>query len=150
MGNYQKSRVARFMEKVEKHANGCWIWKACRVATTGYGRFQADYAHRAAYQLFKGEIPAGFCVCHGCDRPECVNPEHLWLGSKRENSNDMARKGRAAQGETHTKAKISEGEVREIRSLEGRLAQKDIARLYGVCPSNVRAILSRKTWKKTP
>ena len=147
MNQYDLERIQRFLEKVERRGD-CWRWKASKHLN-GYGLFQTQYAHRASFQLFKGPIPDGLCVCHSCDQPDCVNPAHLWVGTKKDNSNDMARKGRAAQGETHTKAKLTEGQVKEIRDLKGKMAQKDIARLYGVGPPNVRAIWGGKTWKRS-
>lgn len=76
---------------------GCWIWTGA-ISGFGYGviwsRKGLIRAHRASWMIFKGEIPAGMCVLHSCDVPRCVNPGHLWIGTKRENSLDMAKKGR--------------------------------------------------------
>lgn len=77
--------------------SGCWEWQLSKTPQ-GYG--QAMYrrkrwrAHRLSYTAFKGEIPEGLCVCHTCDNRKCVNPEHLWLGTRGDNNKDCSGKGR--------------------------------------------------------
>ncbi len=95
----ERTDKQRFFEKVEQPATGaaCWTWIGSRN-TQGYGNFffgaRVDKAHRAAWMLFRGEIPADLCVLHRCDNPRCVNPEHLFLGTKDDNNQDKMRKGR--------------------------------------------------------
>lgn len=94
----QCSLSCRFWSKVEK-AEGCWPWKASIFKQTGYGQFALESkrpinAHRMAWILTHGEIPDGMVVCHHCDNPLCVNPDHLFLGQQQDNMIDMATKGR--------------------------------------------------------
>lgn len=93
----------RFMSHVrEDEATGCWLWTAS-TNWAGYGRMvvgsrttgrRAVGAHRLSHELFIGPIPEGADVCHRCDTPSCVNPSHLFAGTKRENMQDMVAKGR--------------------------------------------------------
>lgn len=89
--------VTRFWRHVEK-TDGCWLWVGGR-ANGGYGRFGAlpdriVYAHRFSYELHKGPIPDGMFVCHSCDNPSCVRPDHLFAGHNVDNVRDMVAKGR--------------------------------------------------------
>src|SRR3990167_1003780 len=96
----RKSLEGVFLNKVNKTEN-CWLWTgACD--TFGYGHFgklcppkvKMVKAHRFSYELHKGKIPEGMCVLHSCDTPPCVNPKHLWLGTKKDNMIDMIKKKR--------------------------------------------------------
>lgn len=108
---YGRDPKSRFMDEVEKSPNGCWLWTGSRTAD-GYGFFSLSApdksgrieqrAHRAAWRLFHGELPSDKLVCHTCDMPLCVNPSHLFLGTKLDNAQDMAAKGRSrCQKKTH-------------------------------------------------
>lgn len=120
--------VARFSAKYVVDPSGCWLWSGAVQRDTGYGRFgmnsaRVEYAHRAAWLLFRGPIPEGLCVCHRCDVRICVNPEHLFLGTAKDNMRDASTKGRIripresfASDERHQVARLSNAQVREIRS----------------------------------
>src|SRR5947208_683071 len=92
-----KTTEERFHESYFKTSCGCWIWLGV-AKHNGYGQIKVykKYirAHRLAYELFNGKIPLGSLICHTCDIPSCVNPEHLWLGTHVENALDMVKKGR--------------------------------------------------------
>ena len=95
----------RFWKKVDKRGpDECWFWTGA-IERTGlpYGFIGVpkgmEQAHRVSYRLNNGPIPPGMCVCHECDQPLCVNPEHLWLGTRKDNNDDKMKKGRHVGGE---------------------------------------------------
>ena len=94
--DFRAKDIERFMAKVDK-TDSCWVWAGAKTKR-GYGKFgvrgKTVSAHRYAYLLLSGPISDGLLVCHGCDRPSCVNPEHLWLGTPSENTSDMVSKNR--------------------------------------------------------
>lgn len=97
-----KTPIQRFEDKFKKDdKNKCWNWTAYKTKL-GYGSFSLDgtskitWAHRASYILYVGEIPDGMFVCHKCDNPSCVNPNHLYIGTPKQNSRDRDLRGRAA------------------------------------------------------
>lgn len=129
MANFTKKDRARYQQcpqlsiqdRIKVDENGCWIWQGS-LSDPGYGRLQIDgnrlYAHRVAYTLFVGDIPKSMFVCHSCDVPACVNPEHLFLGDQKTNMADAAAKGRIASGQRKPKTtKLTDDQVREIRKL---------------------------------
>lgn len=129
---------------------GCWEWLGTR-SDTGYGTFYDGrvYAtHRYSWELAFGPVPLGLCALHHCDNRACVRPDHLWLGTKAENSRDMAAKGRERtpmlQGERHGEAKLTDSAVRDIRTSD--LSGVALAVRYGVSPSLVSLVRRRKAW----
>ena len=144
----------RFWAMVSKD---CWLWLGSIKPRNGYGHFRTkdkDYnAHRLAYELAYGPIPAGMEVMHVCDVPACVNPAHLKLGTHAENMADCKRKKRHAHGERNTRSKLTEAKVRAILALKPPhypkrtpgLAKR-IAAEYGVEPGAINAIWSGRSW----
>ena len=130
--------------RVEVASSDCWEWSRSRNPD-GYGRIRDDRAHRVAYRAFVGEIPEGMCVCHHCDNPSCCNPDHLFLGSHRENMADRDRKMRLPRGEGHHLAKLTEDQIRAIR--KDPRSQVEIGNDYGVAQSVVWKIRNRVTWR---
>lgn len=128
---------------------GCWLWTAARNAK-GYGCIGGTYAHRVSFRLFRGPIPKGRCVLHRCDNPTCVNPEHLFLGTRADNNADMDAKGRRRQatGERIGSAKLTADAVRQIRQLRaaGQTA-KSLAARFGVRPTAIWYVTSGRMWK---
>lgn len=131
-----------------RYSLACWQWTGAR-RTAGYGviwhRGRSISTHRAAWELAYGAIPLGLCVLHWCDDPTCVNPAHLFLGTKGENCADRSAKGRDSHGEDHYLAKLSDDKVREIRTSDR--SNTDLARKYGVSREAVRAARERRTWR---
>jgi hypothetical protein len=112
-------REARFWQKVDKSA-GCWLWTGNKLPS-GYGTFRMRpgsmyYAHRLSWAIHYGPIPIGVYVCHKCDNPSCVRPEHLFLGSNSDNIRDSIRKGRFPVGERCARSKLSLDDVAAIRA----------------------------------
>lgn len=93
--------MKRFFDKVNK-TEGCWIWTAGLRGKTGYGAYKLNGktidAHRVSYELHNGLIPKGMYVCHTCDNRKCVNPNHLFLGTAKDNYQDAVNKARIIKG----------------------------------------------------
>lgn len=94
---FTQKDIAHFWSRVDKSGQ-CWLWVGARTSA-GYGHFYigklAIYAHRFSWQIINGEIPKGLLICHHCDNPPCVNPNHLFLGTLSDNARDSAAKGRS-------------------------------------------------------
>lgn len=140
----QRPFADRFWEKVNKDGpGGCWLWTAKRNKD-GYGLVSLKKkrlaAHRAAYFLTHGSIPPGLCVCHRCDNPPCVNPAHLFAGTRLENMLDMARKGR---GPTKITPEIARSIIVDHRA---GVKLPVLAARSGVCVDMVCKILRGAKW----
>lgn len=151
--------IENFWAKVDKKGpDECWEWTGA-LFRLGYGnvRFNGKprSAHRVSWEINNGPIPKGkgyqgMCVCHKCDNPACVNPNHLFLATHQENMQDALRKGRLSirQGVKHHKAKLTNQQVLEIRDRQGTGAsQTELGKEYGVCQAVISCIQLRKTWK---
>jgi hypothetical protein len=156
-GKPLKTIEQRFWEKVKRPSLfECWDWTGA-LEGTGYGylgntrRQGAIKAHRLSYEIHCGEIPAGMCVCHTCDNRKCVNPKHLFLGTRADNNTDRDRKGRTNKmyGESNPKAKLTNADIISIRKMRSDgVAQQAIADIFGVSQNAISRIDRRKTWAK--
>lgn len=122
---------------------GCWVFRGSRNKD-GYGvmtvRGKRTLTHRLAYETWVGPIPDGLIVRHKCDNPPCINPEHLEVGTHRENSEDMVRRGRLG-----ALAKLSAGDVAEIRA--STCTRQALSQRFGVSPSTIDKLINRETWR---
>lgn len=109
-------------------------------------------AHCLAYELHYGELPDGLSVLHHCDNPPCINPKHLYAGTYQDNARDRERRGRGNHpwGENHTRAKVTEDQVRAIRLERVRdgTTYQALGEKYGLCFSAIHRIIVRQTWTK--
>lgn len=165
-----------FWSRVHPEAlSGCWLWHGA-VADGGYGKFQRNsrkvLAHRESYTLCHAPIPAGLSVCHRCDVPSCVNPDHLFVGTKAENNADKIGKGRGPRGEVfasrmrgdlnpsrrmpdrqvrgtrHPMSKLSQADVDRIRSrVAGGRTHQAVADEVGISRTVVSRIIGGKLWR---
>lgn len=135
-----------FVEKTES----CWIWIGTQ-ARLGYGRFLRSYAHRFSYELHFGKIPDDKVVCHKCDNPSCIRPDHLFLGTMKENTQDMLRKRRHQHGEKHAHHILTEKQAIEIKKKwsEGAFGA-DLAKEYGVHIATISDLINGRTWTHLP
>lgn len=126
--------------------SGCWEWPGRRDRKLGYAQVGSKKGHRLAYELFNGPIPPGLHVCHKCDNPPCMNPEHLFAGTAKDNMQDKVKKGRGRRRGFSTK--LTEDDVRQIRVMRfgGGFTLKQIGERFGVSHEAVRLICGGKTW----
>lgn len=156
-GVEKKPLVARFWEKVAKGGSSeCWEWQGAKDLN-GYGFLYSSErpkrwkkAHRLSYELANGPIPKGMCVCHSCDNPPCVNPQHLWLGTLAENNADKVAKGRDydKRGSANPNVKLTAQNVMEIKQLRNSgWTQQQIADRFNIAQPYVSRVLRGETWK---
>lgn len=155
----------RLVRRLTTWGDGCWEQRSGQTSSRGYGcvvlNGERYTAHRAAYALVNGPIPAGMCVCHRCDNPRCIRPSHLFLGTQRENMRDREAKGRSGDrrpprllGSASGQARLTESQVRHILDLYASttLSARAIARMVGgvVSPQAILLIVTGKTWPHVP
>ena len=146
-GEYIESRVERIPEA------GCWIWLR-HILNNGYGAIwildEKFTAHRISYQIYKGPIPAGLMVLHRCDVRCCVNPSHLWLGTAKDNTQDMLAKGRTRprRGERAPQSKLNDRLVLEIRTSDKPMRQW--ARELGIDSGTICNARNGISWRHLP
>lgn len=162
--------IQRFWSRVT-FSDACWEWQGHVSGSSGYGSIKVEghpvKVHRLSYLIHFGQIPTGMLVCHHCDNPRCVRPDHLFLGTPADNAADMVRKGRAAsgdrnimrrhpeklQGERHGNARLTEDDIRFIRrhyvfvkTGQKNPTQRMLADMFGIDPQYVYLIAKRRSW----
>lgn len=165
--HFTSEDIDRFWSKVDKDGpNGCWLWKG-NHGQFGYGQFRhtiepykytTHNAHRAAWIIVTGQqLESHECVLHNCpagDNPGCVNPAHMFIGTKSDNSHDRDRKGRRApvlKGSAVKTSKLLETDIPEIRGLAASgVTHDEIAIRFGVCRQHISDIVSRQKWAHIP
>ena len=139
----------RFFGRFAKLETGCWQWRA-HTDKDGYGVLPGDSkntrAHRFSYEFHKGPIPDGLVICHHCDNPGCVNPEHLFVGTKKDNAQDALRKKRHYVGEKNGRSKLTEENVKEI--LNSSINGQQLANKFCVTRQTINNVKRGDTWKK--
>jgi predicted DNA-binding protein (UPF0251 family) len=158
-----KPAIERTLEKVVRIPfSGCWIYMGATneagygIVGTGARGEPNDRAHRITYRHFCGPIPSGIFVCHECDTPSCCNPDHLFLGTPKENTRDMIRKKRNSLpprnphvvGSVHPLAKLHESQVEVIRDKYRQgVTQQQLADEYGVARQTISKVVNLKRFK---
>lgn len=141
--------IERLMKSVVK-TNGCWLWTGNRKPN-GYGRIQINNksfaAHRLSYALHVRPIPDGLFICHKCDNPSCVNPDHLFIGTHTDNMRDRNEKGRSnmPKGTNHHLHKLTDSDVIEIRN--SGVSSRKLAGGYGVSYRTILHVKRGDTWR---
>lgn len=154
-----EQRIAAFWAKVDRSGgdDACWLWTGALVRK-GYGNMFWDgrsrTASRISYELAYGAFDESLLVCHACDNPGCVNPKHLFLGTDKDNFDDMIRKGRGRflRGSAIGTAKLTDEKVVEIREryAAGGITMQELGAEYGVVKQLVSGIVRRKYWRHVP
>lgn len=168
MDTYNLARITKMFWERVKITPDCWLWIGnLNKKRGGYGYFKSKgkiwRAHRLSYEIHCGEFDKNMDVCHKCDNPPCVNPNHLFLGTAKDNCQDTARKGRTRRGKDHGlnvhperkpwgerngNAKLNKESVISIRELySSRIFSADqLSKKYGVSPFTIYRVVNRKLW----
>lgn len=156
--NFSEETISRIFSNIHYPGNNneCWEWVGYHN-NRGYGNIGLfgtyHLAHRLVYQCYNGSIGSNICVLHHCDNPKCVNPEHLFLGTRKDNINDMVNKHRqnSQKGSKHCNAKLTENDVVEmmVGTITGKYNKiSDIVRSYNVSEVIIRKIFKGLLWKQ--
>lgn len=149
--------MKRLWHKIKK-VGDCWEWQGARTEK-GYGRLSINNrdkrAHRVAWELTYGPIPQGLLVCHHCDNPSCINPNHLFIGTHQDNINDAIKKGfpngwssGGQSGEKHPQAKLNIITVKKMRELHKKgMTERKLAKMFHIGRTQAHRVVARIHWK---
>ena len=150
-----KNTEEKFWKRLDKKSNGCWEWTKAHNKD-GYGQTcykgKMVWTHRMAWIYSKGEIPEGMHVLHKCDNPACCNPDHLFLGTHKDNMNDRDKKNRCnnkgLKGELNPQSRYTEKDILQMREMYKKgMKQKEIALIFNTTQPIISNIINRKYWK---
>lgn len=151
---FSENDIARFLKNVYPEPNtGCWLW-AGYIRDNNRGSILVNrkwiICSRFSFMIHNGEIPNGLFVCHSCDNPFCVSPDHLFLGTPKDNTHDMIQKNRKflPKGTLHPNCSLAETDVIEIRNEAANgVVQRRLSEKYNVSYQMISRIILRKAWK---
>ena len=144
--------IISFFSKIAVRSTNCWEWTASTRSGSGYGQFGIDgygeYAHRLMWVLFNGAIPSGMYLCHTCDNRKCVNPDHLFVGTQKDNMSDCKEKGRNSFGENHPKSILTQNDIISMSiDRNSGFSWKRLSDKYHTPISTIRSAIAGKNWK---
>ncbi len=147
--NHDETRFWKYVDKKSK--NECWNWTGT-CDQNGYGQFwpyhqKAIGTHRFSWLLHYGDIPDQLWVLHTCDNRKCINPQHLWLGTRQDNMKDMVIKNRQIKCEKHPRAKLTVSQVERILELKGKFSHRELAGMFNVSHTSIGKIHRSQSWR---
>lgn len=147
-----KRRILNRFKNIKIDKNNCFLWRGS--TSGGYGQitinYKVYYCHRIAYILFKGKIPEYICVLHKCDNKLCINPDHLFLGTDKDNMQDRDNKNRQVKGEKHGSSKLIKNNVKEILQTKNNdlpYIRNSLAIKFNVTRGAINHIINKRQWK---
>lgn len=149
-GQFKPIKDSFHSRYVKDAVSGCWNWLGY-TTSDGHGTAHHEgkgwMAHRLSWYLHRGPFDLSLKICHRCDNPKCVNPNHLFIGTHQDNQYDKISKGRQAKGSGHGRAKLTEQDVRRIRTEKCGILPSALAREYKITLRAMINVINGITWK---